>query len=102
MEAAQENTYRGLMMRTFSKRVRFLNPFLLPGMVQPHPPGEFDVIVEEEPLDVMWEAYHRTLTFMLTSQGLTEAYRLNEESLDALICADRAIPANPNSPAPGH
>lgn len=78
-------------MRAFVKRVAFRNSFQLPGMAIPHAPGEFDIRVEEEPLDLVWEAYHRTMSFLLTSGGLTEVYSITEADLDALLAADQAI-----------
>jgi hypothetical protein len=37
--------------------VTFRYAFTLPGMTQPHPPGTFEVIVDQEKLDVSWDAY---------------------------------------------
>jgi hypothetical protein len=51
-------------------------------MAAPHPPGTFELQIDEEPLDVVWEAYHRTMTLFLTSDGLTEAWPVSEEELD--------------------
>ncbi|MGK6315554.1 hypothetical protein [Neorhizobium sp. DT-125] len=58
-------------------------------MERAHAPGEFDVQVDEEPLDVTWEGYHRTMTFMLTSGGLTEAFSITEAALDEALASDR-------------
>ncbi len=76
-------------MKTSVRRVAFQKAFLLPGMDKTHAPGEFDVQVVEEPLDVMWEGYHRTLTIMLTSGGLTEAIGVTEAALDEALEKDR-------------
>lgn len=51
-------------------------------MTVPHPPGTFDLQIDEEPLDVVWEANHRTMTLILTSNGLIEAWPVSEEELD--------------------
>jgi hypothetical protein len=59
-------------------------------MDRPHRPGQCDLQVDEEPLDVMWNGYHRTLTLMLTSDGLMEAIVVSEADLDAALAADAA------------
>ncbi|MCJ8517663.1 hypothetical protein ABID21_000446 [Pseudorhizobium tarimense] len=55
-------------LKTSARRVAFQNAFMLPGMDKAHAPGEFDVHVVEEPLNVMWEGYHRKSTLMVTSR----------------------------------
>jgi hypothetical protein len=74
--------------RTSSRTVTFRNAFLLPGMDRAHAPGQFEVQIIEEPIDVSWEAYHRTLTIMLTSGGLTEAVSVSQAHLDEALAAD--------------
>lgn len=69
-------------MKTIVKSVTISRPFQLPGMTVPHPPGTFDLQIDEEPLDVVWEANHRTMTLILTSNGLIEAWPVSEEELD--------------------
>lgn len=75
-------------IKTSVRRVTFRSPFLLPGMDKAHGPGEFDVQIVEEPLDVMWEGYHRTLTIMLTSGAVTEAVAVTEAALDEALAED--------------
>lgn len=75
-------------IRTRFEKVTFKNAFRLPGMDKTHAPGEFEVRVVEEPLDVMWEGYHRTLTIMLTAGGLTEAIAITESALEEALAAD--------------
>jgi hypothetical protein len=75
-------------IKTSVRRVTFDSPFLLPGMDKAHGPGEFDVQIVEEPLDVMWEGYHRTLTIMLTSGAVTEAVAVTEAALDEALAED--------------
>ncbi len=77
-------------MRCYVNHVTFHYPFQFPGMEAKHPPGTFEVHVGEEPLDVVGEAYHRTLTFMLTLGGRTEAYSVPQEEVDQLLAADQA------------
>ncbi len=81
-------------IKTSVKRVAFRNAFLLPGMDKAHGPGEFDVQIDEEPLDVMWEGYHRMLTIMLTSGAFTDAIAVTEAALDEALAND-SRPARP-------
>ncbi|MBB6165206.1 MULTISPECIES: hypothetical protein [Rhizobium] len=68
-------------MKTTVKTVTIDRPFQLPRMAEPHLPGTFELQIDEEPLDVVWEGYHRTVTLFLTSDGLTEAWPVSEEKL---------------------
>jgi len=68
--------------------VTFHNRFRLPGMDHDHPPGVFEVQIMEEPLNLMWEAYHRTMTLMLTSGGLVEAINVTAEDLETALKED--------------
>jgi hypothetical protein len=58
-------------------------------MEKPHAPGSFEVQTEDEPIDVSWEAYHRRMTIMLTSDGMTEAWPIREADLEAALAADQ-------------
>lgn len=84
-------------IKTSVRRVAFQNAFLLPGMDKAHGPGEFDVQIVEEPLDVMWEGYHRTLTIMLTSGAFTEAIAVTEAALDEALASDSQSRPEPAS-----
>lgn len=75
-------------IKTNVRRVTFQNAFMLPGMDKAHAPGQFDVHVVEEPLNVMWEGYHRTLTLMVTSGTFTEAIAVTEAALDEALAND--------------
>jgi hypothetical protein len=68
--------------------ITFHNPFRLAGMDHDHAPGVFDLEITEEPLNVMWEAYHRTMSLMLTSGGMTEAIKVTPEDLAAALAKD--------------
>lgn len=81
-------------IKTSVRRAAFQNAFMLPGMDKAHAPGEFDVQVVEEPLNVMWEGYHRTLTIMITSGAFTEAISVTETALDEALAND-SQPAQP-------
>ncbi len=82
-----------MSIKTVMKSVTFRKPFQLPGMDRPHAPGVFDLQVDEEPLDVMWEGYHRTLTLMVTSGGMTEAIAVTETDLEAALASDTGAAA---------
>lgn len=77
------------MSRTGTRTVTFQKPFLLPGMEAPHAAGSFELQTQEEPIDVMWEAYHRRLTIMLTSAGCVEAWPVSEIDLKNALAADQ-------------
>lgn len=74
--------------RTSVETVSFKNSFRLPGMDHDHPPGLFEVQITEEPLNLMWDAYHRTMTLMLTSGGIVEAINVTAEDLEAALAED--------------
>jgi hypothetical protein len=84
-------------IKTSVRRVTFQNAFMLPGMDKAHAPGEFDVHVVEEPLNVMWEGYHRTLTLMVTSGAFTEAIAVTEAALDEALANDTQPAQRPAS-----
>jgi hypothetical protein len=74
--------------KTSIRTIAFQKAFLLPGMDTAHAPGKFDVQVIEEPLDVMWAGYHRTMTIMLTSGPYTEAIAVTEAALAEALARD--------------
>jgi hypothetical protein len=76
------------MSSTTVKSVTFDHPFRIPGMDRDHPPGTFELRISREPLDVSWEAYHETMTLMLTSGGLVEAWNVNAAELEAALARD--------------
>lgn len=84
-------------IKTSVRRVTFQNAFMLPGMGKEHAPGEFDVHVVEEPLNVMWEGYHRTLTLMVASGPFTEAIAVTEAALDEALANDSQHAQRPAS-----
>lgn len=76
------------MSSTTVRLVTFHHPFRVPGMDNDHPSGTFELRVSREPLDVSWEAYHETMTLMLTSGGLVEAIKVNTSDLEAALTKD--------------
>jgi hypothetical protein len=77
------------MSRTSTHTITFQRSFLLPGMEVPHTAGTFELQIQEEPIDVVWEAYHRTLTIMLTSAGRVEAWPVSETDLENALAVDQ-------------
>lgn len=76
------------MSSTTVKSVTFDHPFRIPGMDRDHPAGTFELRISREPLDVSWEAYHETVTLMLASGGLVEAWNVNAAELEAALARD--------------
>lgn len=71
-----------MIPRFASKKVTFNRPFLLPGMDAPHAPGTFEVTVEEEQLDLMWDARMSITTIMLRYPGRVEALQISARALE--------------------
>jgi hypothetical protein len=82
------------MARSSSRSVTFQRPFKLAGMDEAHPPGTFELRVEEEPLDLMWDAYHTTMTLMLSARGSMSAWPISAADLEAALTADRQFTAD--------
>lgn len=76
------------MSSTTVKSVTFQHPFRIPGMDRDHPAGTFELRIYREPLDVSWEAHHETMTLMLASGGLVEAWSVNAAELEAALASD--------------
>lgn len=68
-------------MKTTIKSITIPQPFQLAGMREPHAPGTFELQIDEDPIDVVWEAYHRTMTLILSSHGLTEMWPMSDEEI---------------------
>jgi len=69
--------------------VTFLLPFKLPGMQEPHMAGTFEILAEEEQLDVMWDARRTTLSILLRYPGRVEALPVTAGDLEQAILNDR-------------
>ena len=77
-------------IRSTSRLVTFRYAFTLPGMIQPHSPGTFEVVTDEEKLDLSWDAYRTSSRIMLTSPGSVEAYSVTTQDLEAALLRDQA------------
>ncbi|QDZ11576.1 hypothetical protein [Devosia ginsengisoli] len=76
-------------VRSTSRTVTFLFPFKMPGMQEPHAAGTFDILAEEEQLDVMWDARRTTLSILLRYPGRIEALPVTAGDLEEAILNDR-------------
>ena len=57
-------------MRSTRSTLTFSNPFALPGYPGNLPPGDYEVLVEEELLQgLSFEAYRRTATYLRCAEG---------------------------------
>lgn len=76
--------------RTTSQTVTFHFAFQLPGMTEPHEPGAFEVLNDQELQDVTWEARHSSLRIILVYPGREEALPVSATDLEAAILKDRS------------
>ena len=75
--------------RTTSRTITFRFPFTLPGMAEPHAPGTFEVMTDEEQLDVMWDARRSSTRVMFVYPGRVEAFQVNAHDLEEAIALDQ-------------
>lgn len=75
--------------RTTSRMITFQSPFTLPGMTEPHAPGTFEVITDEEQLDVMWDARRSSTRVMFVYPGRVEAFSVSAIDLEQAIAQDQ-------------
>jgi hypothetical protein len=75
--------------RSSSRNVLFEHAFILPGMSGPLPGGIYELRIEEEQLDLMWEAYHTRMALVVALPGGEEQWPITTETLEALLAFDR-------------
>jgi hypothetical protein len=75
--------------RTTSRTISFRSPFTLPGITEPHAPGTFEVITDEEQLDVMWDARRSSTRVMFLYPGRVEAFPVSASDLEEAIAQDQ-------------
>ncbi|MBR9653508.1 hypothetical protein IT775_20520 [Thalassobius aquimarinus] len=81
--------------RSSRSMLTFAKAFTLPGYPDELPPGEYQIVVEEELLlGVSFEAYRRTATYLTVSGkgsqvGRTELRLTNEKDLEWALGRDR-------------
>ncbi|MDW4500217.1 hypothetical protein R5H30_19675 [Sulfitobacter sp. D35] len=82
-------------MRSTISTVTFSNRFTLPGYPGDLPPGDYEVLVEEELLQgLSFEAYRRTATYLTVRgrgghAGRTELRAISENDLKEALSRDR-------------
>jgi hypothetical protein len=83
-----------MMMRSTRSTVTFANPFTLPGYPGDLPPGDYEVLVEEERLlGLSFEAYRRVATYLTVTgrgsqAGRTELRATSENDLKEALRRD--------------
>jgi hypothetical protein len=83
--------------RTTSRTITFTFPFTLPGMSKPHAPGTFEVITDEEQLDVMWDARRSNTRVMFVYPGRVEAFSVTASDLEEAIAQDQQPQVHPKA-----
>lgn len=63
-------------------------------MDTPHPPGTFELRIEEEDLDVMWHASRTSMSIILTYPGRSEAWAVTSDDLDRALANDQQSDIN--------
>ncbi|QQR39697.1 hypothetical protein [Devosia rhizoryzae] len=71
-----------------TRQITFNHRFALANMPEAHAPGTFDLVVEQIPLDVSWEAYRASCQLMLVDGGTTSAISVTMAELEAALLAD--------------
>ena len=85
-----------MTMRSTRSTVTFSNPFTLLGYPGDLPPGDYEVLVEEELLQgLSFEAYRRTATYLTvrgrgSHAGRTELRAISEKDLKEALSRDAA------------
>ena len=62
------------MMRTRLDTVSFRSPFTLPGLDRTYPAGTYEVVTDEEQLDVSFTAFRRVETRIRLTSGANTIY----------------------------
>ena len=82
--------------RTTRSNVTFAHPFRLSGFEADLPPGDYEVVVEEELIQgLSFEAFHRTGSYLLVrgpgrSSGTVEMRPIDLQDLEAALSRDRS------------
>jgi hypothetical protein len=71
-----------------TRRITFKHPFSLPNMPEAHAAGSFDLVTEQIPLDLSWEAYRTSCQLMLVDGGTTSAITVTMAQVEAALLAD--------------
>jgi hypothetical protein len=71
-----------------TRPVTFKHRFALGNMPEAHAPGTFDLVMEQIPLDVSWEAYRTSCQLMLVDGGTISAIAVTMAEVEAALLAD--------------
>jgi hypothetical protein len=85
-----------MTIRTIRRTIAFRRPFYLKGVDRMLPPGDYNVITDEELIDgLSFSAYHRISTLMLVpaqSGSAVEMVTIEPLDLEAALERDAASP----------
>lgn len=71
-----------------TRSVTFKHRFALSNMPQAHAPGTFDLVIEQIPPDVSWEAHRNSCHLMLVDGATTSSIAVTMAEVDAALTAD--------------
>lgn len=77
-----------MIAKVTTRPVTFKHRFALANMPEAHAPGTFDLVMEQIPLDVSWEAYRTSCRLMLVDGGTTSAIAVTMAEVEAALLAD--------------
>ncbi|KQN77856.1 hypothetical protein [Devosia sp. Leaf64] len=63
-------------------------------MDRPHPPGTFELRIEEEDLDVMWHSSRTSMSIILIYPGRSEAWAVTGDDLNRTLANDQQSDIN--------
>lgn len=94
-----------MLTRSSRSIVTFARAFSMPGYPDVLPPGDYEVVIEEEPLlGLTFQAYRRTATYLAVagSAGSIALRPISAEDLERALDHDRAGTdiVNPRAAAP--
>ncbi|WP_116134248.1 hypothetical protein [Tropicimonas sp. IMCC34043] len=87
----------GADVRSTRSIVTFSNAFALPGFAEVLPAGDYELLVEEEPLlGPSFEAFRRTATYLAVhgKSGRTSMRPIEERDLEVALGHDRELAEN--------
>jgi hypothetical protein len=71
-----------------TRSVTFKHRFALANMPEAHAPGTFDLLIEQIPLDVSWDAHRTSCHLMLIDGAMTRSIAVTMAEVEAALLAD--------------
>lgn len=71
-----------------TRSVTFKHRFALANMPEAHAPGTFDLVIEQIPLDVSWDAHRTSCHLMLIDGATTRSIAVTMAEVEAALLAD--------------